>query len=113
MKTQVKKIAAGQSVRLEYAHAGNGRAETGERPNPEREREKIREMIAVLVKQAVQKQWKEQQDYYKSRPSLAVRQMEQMFGAGNLERALAPGISFKVYEQIEERIRHEWVRKGG
>lgn len=65
-----------------------------------------------MAREAVQRQMKEQQEYYRSRPSLAARQMEQIFGAGSMERALAPAISVQVYEQLEDRIRREWIRKG-
>ena len=69
-------------------------------------------MIAPLVKEAVKKQMKEQQEYYRSRPSLAAKQVEQVFGAGNLERALTPAVYLRVYERIEDRLRREAVRKG-
>ncbi len=112
MRTQVKRVCTSSRMHLEYALAKSGNGKAEQQTSPEREKEKLREMVRVLVKEAVQKQLKEQQDYYKSRPSLAVRQMEQMFGTGNLERMLTSAVSMRVYEQIEDHIRHEWIRKG-
>lgn len=112
MKIHMKGVAAAPRVDMEYALPKSGRPEPGEPPDTGRERERIREMLLPLVKEAVQKQLREQQDYYRSRPSLAAKQLEQVFGAGNLEKALAPAVSLRVYERIEERIRQERIRKG-
>lgn len=111
MKTQVKGVTPAPRVPMEYALFKNGRM-SGGRPEGGREKEKIKSLLASLVKQEVKKQLKEQQDYYKSRPSFAVKQMEQLFGRGSFERVLLPAVSGQVYEQIEERIRLEWLRKG-
>lgn len=113
MKTYVLKVVAGPHVNMEYATRRSTGAESGQQPDPARERDRIRDMIIPLVKEAVRKQLKEQQEYYRSRPSLAAKQMEQVFGAGNMERALTPAISLRVYEKIEDRLRRESVRKGG
>lgn len=112
MRTQVKRVCTAPRMHMEYALAKSGNGKAEQQTSPEREKEKLREMVRGLVKEAVQKQLKEQQDYYKSRPSLAARQMEQMFGTGNLERMLTSAVSVRVYEQIEDHIRHEWIRKG-
>lgn len=111
MKTQVKTVTPAPCVPMEYALSKNGRT-TGGRPEGSREREKVSSLLASLIKQEVKKQMKEQQDYYKSRPSFAAKQMEQMFGQGSFERVLLPAVSRQVYEQLEERVRLEWLRKG-
>lgn len=111
MKTQVKSVTRAPHVPMEYAFSRNGRM-TGGRPEGDREKEKISSLLPSLVRQEIKKQLKEQQDYYKSRPSFAAKQMEQMFGQGSFERALLPAVSRQVYEQLEDRIRLEWLRKG-
>lgn len=112
MKTYVKGVAVGPRVNMEYASPKGERNADVQQPNPARERERIKEMLVPLVKEAVQRQLKEQQEYYRSRPSLAAKQMEQVFGAGNMERVLIPALSLRVYERIEDRVRHELIRKG-
>ncbi|MCM1064957.1 MAG: hypothetical protein NC420_10900 [Eubacterium sp.] len=112
MKTYIKRVAIGPPMNMEYASPKGVRAAGGQQPDPAREKERIREMLTPLVKEAVQRQMKEQQEYYRSRPSLAAKQMEQVFGAGNMERALTPAVSLRVYEKIEDRLRHEMIRKG-
>lgn len=110
MRTQVKKaVCAGQET-MEYALLGRRRTESSGPQEPGRER--LKELLLPMVREAVQKQLKEQQDYYRSRPSLALRQAEQIFGAGTVERAIAPAVSRQVYEQLEERICRERLRKG-
>lgn len=111
MRTQVKAVTPAPHVPMEYALSKSGRT-AGGRPEAGREKEKISSLLASLVKQEVKKQLKEQQDYYKSRPSFAAKQMEQMFGQGSFERVLLPAVSRQVYEQLEDRIRLEWLRKG-
>lgn len=110
MRTQVKKVAFAMRETMEYALAGRGRPEQQRPQEPGRDR--LKEALLPMVREAVQKQLKEQQDYYRSRPSLAFRQAEQIFGAGNVERALAPAVSRQVYEQLEDRLRREGLRKG-
>lgn len=112
MKRHVMGVASALPVTREYAVPKGGKASGGQIPDYAREKERIREMAASLVKEALQKQMKEQQEYYRSRPSLAARQMEQIFGAGNMEKALTPSLSLRVYEKIEDRIRCERIRKG-
>ncbi len=112
MKTYVKGVSAAPPINMEYAPLRDQRAGGGERPSPGRERERIKEMLAPLVKEAVQKQLKEQQDYYRSRPSLAAKQMGQILGPGNMEKVLVPAVAYQVYGRLEDRMRHEWIRKG-
>lgn len=112
MKTTVLRVVPGPHVKMEYATRRSAEPGSGQQPDPARERDRIREMIPPLVKEAVKKQMKEQQEYYRSRPSLAAKQVEQVFGAGNLERVLTPTLSLRVYERIEDRLRREAVRKG-
>ena len=69
-------------------------------------------MLLPYIKEAVKKQLKEEREYYRSRPSLAAKQAEQMFGAGGLENVLVPAVTVQVYERIEEQMRREWIRKG-
>jgi len=111
MRTQVKSVVMASRTPMEYA-VSKAKSAGAEHLKPELEKEKIKDMVQSLVKQAVQKQLKEQQEYYRSRPSQAARQMEQIFGASSLEKALAPAISMRVYGQIEESIRRERIRKG-
>lgn len=111
MRTQVRSVIAAAKIPMEYAYPKCRRAEDGPRPEAGMEKEKIREMLIPLVKEAVQRQQKEQQDYYKSRPSMAARQLEQIFGAGRMESVLTQTVTMQVYEQLVERIRHERVRK--
>lgn len=112
MRTHVKGLLIAPGMCMEYASPKRERTEAGESRDITREKERIREILLPLVKEAVQRQMKEQQDYYRTRPSLAARQMEQLFGAGNIEKSLTPAVSLRVYEKIEDRIRHEWIRKG-
>lgn len=112
MKTHVKGMTAAPHMNMVYASPRREKNGAGHQPDFGREREQIKEMLVPLVKEAVQRQLKEQQDYYRSRPSLAARQLEQVFGDANIEKALTPAVSLRVYERIEERIRHEWIRKG-
>lgn len=113
MKTQVQPVKLSMGPRLEYALPRGRGSEGRGRQEPGIDRGKLREMLTAMAREAVQRQMKEQQEYYRSRPSLAARQMEQIFGAGSMERALTPAISIQVYEQLEDRIRREWIRKGG
>lgn len=112
MKTCVLDVVVGPHENMEYATRRSAGTESRRQPDPARERDRIRDMIVPLVKEAVQKQMKEQQEYYRSRPSLAAKQIEQVFGAGNMARALTPAVSLRVYEKIEDRLRRESVRKG-
>lgn len=96
---------------LEYARPGSGGGRT-EHVDWSKEREKLKESLIPFIKESIQKQLREEREYYRSRPSLAVRHLEQVFGAGNVEQALLPRVTSQVYERIEERIRQESIRKG-
>ncbi len=113
IKTQVYRVSvAAEGVCKAYAAAGCRQGAEREKTDWNREREKLKEMLLPFVKEAVKKQLKEEREYYRSRPSLAAKQAESIFGMGNLEDTLARGVAGRVYGQFEERIRHEWVRKG-
>lgn len=105
-------IYEAHSIHLEYARPGGSAAAKTESIDLSREREKLKESLLPFVKEAVQKQLKEEREYYKSRPSLAAKHMEQVFGAGNVEQAFLPRVTSQIYERIEERIRQESIRKG-
>jgi len=113
MRTQVHAVVRDSgNVCSEYAFPGGSRRQTQAKPDLSREREKMKEMLLPFVKEAVKKQLKEERDYYRSRPSMAARQLETVFGRGNLENVLVPALTLQVWEQVEERMRHEWIRKG-
>lgn len=114
MKTQVQGIlVARDEVCREYAFPG-GRGTTSGREKADfgREREKLKEQLLAYVRETVRKQWKEERDYYRSRPSMAAKQLSHVIGAGNLAQMIVPAVSDRVYEQMEERVRLEWIRKG-
>lgn len=96
---------------LEYARPGGGMGRR-ESPNWGREREKLKESLIPFVRESVQKLLREERAYYRSRPSMAAKYMEQVFGVDHMENALVPGIALRVYERVEERMRLESVRKG-
>lgn len=113
IKTQVLRVVpVREGTCREYAHPGGRKEKNQEKTDWNKEREKMKEMLLPFVKEAVKKQLKEEREYYKSRPSLAAKQAENIFGAGNLENAMARGVAGRVYGQIEERLRREWIRKG-
>ena len=111
MRLTIKSIVfETHGISLEYARQGSS-ANRAEPVNWSKEREKLRESLLPFIKESVQKQLREEREYYKSRPSLAVKHMEQVFGSGNVEHAFLPRITSQVYERIEERIRQESIRK--
>lgn len=113
MSLEIKSIVyETHGIHLEYARQGGSGAVRTEGVDWSRERERLKESLLPFVKEAVQKQLKEEREYYKSRPSLAAKHMEQLFGAGNVEQAFLPRVTSQVYERIEERIRQERIRKG-
>lgn len=110
---EVKSIVhEAHNMHLEYARLGGGSAGRAESIDFSKEREKLKDSLLPFVKEAVQKQLKEEREYYRSRPSLAAKHMEQVFGEGNVEQALLPKVTSQIYERIEERIRQESIRKG-
>lgn len=113
INTQVKTVlTASEKACREYAPPGGRQALRQEKTDWSVEREKVKEMLLPYIKEAVKKQLKEEREYYRSRPSLAAKQAEQMFGAGGLENVLVPAVTVQVYEWIEEQMRREWIRKG-
>lgn len=99
-----------QGICLEYAHPGSGAGRTKEIDRT-KEREKIKEALLPFIKETVRKQLKEEREYYKSRPSLAAKHMEQVFGTDRPESALVSGVALRVYEKVEERLRLDAMRK--
>ncbi len=99
------------NVNLEYAQrdkkGGGASTEAGV------DREKLKALLIPLVKEAVKKQLKEEREYYRSRPSQAVKQFEGVLPGEYLGKLAAPAVTRQVYAQLEERLRREWMRKGG
>lgn len=113
LRIQVKRVTpVSEGICREYALLGNRQEKQQEKTDWKREREKMKEMLLPFIKETVKKQLKEEREYYKSRPSMAAKQLESIFGAGRMEAAAAAGITSRVYEELEARIRREWVRKG-
>ena len=72
----------------------------------------MKTMLLPFVKETIKRQLKEEQEYYRSRPSRAAKQLENTLGRGTLENMLIPSVALQVYERLEESVRREWVRKG-
>lgn len=114
MKTRVQRVfVVSEEICREYATSKRGMEKGSDKTDWGREREKMKEMLLPFVKETVKKQLKEEREYYKSRPSLAAKQAESILGAGNIENALVRGMAGRVYAQMEEHMRYEWIRKGG
>ncbi|MCM1100735.1 MAG: hypothetical protein NC079_02705 [Clostridium sp.] len=112
IETKVRQVVLDNRLPvLEYARPGGG-AGRMESPNWGREREKLKESLLPFVRESVRKLLREERAYYRSRPSMAAKYMEQVFGVDHMESALVPGIALRVYERVEERMRLESVRKG-
>lgn len=108
MKTQVLPVRADEENRCrEYAGFGGRRSGRQEKPDFGRERERLKESLLPFVREAVKKQLKEERDYYRSRPSMAARQLEGILGQGQLLQVVAE----QVCSQVERRIRLERIRK--
>lgn len=113
IKTQVQRVSvATEGICKEYAAAGRRQGTGNEKTDWNREREKLKEMLLPFVKEAVKKQLREEREYYRSRPSLAMKQAESMLGLRDMKETLARGVTDRVYAQMEEQLRREWVRKG-
>ena len=107
MKTQVMPVRAdSESICREYACFGGRLLQKQERPDARQERKKMKEALLPLVRETVKKQLKEEREYYRSRPSLAARQLEGVLGQGQM----IPVITSRVCEQVERRIRLERLR---
>lgn len=112
IKMKIKSVIYdSQGICFEYARPGSGGGRTKE-IDWAKEREKMKEALLPFVKEAVRKQLKEEREYYKSRPSLAAKHMEQVFGANRPESVLVSGVALRVYEKVEERLRLDAMRKG-
>ena len=113
IKTQILQVVpAREGICREYASPRGKQEKNQEKTDWNREREKMKEMLLPFIKEAVKKQLREEREYYKSRPTMAAKQAESIFGVGNLENAMARGVAGRVYGQLEERLRREWIRKG-
>lgn len=102
---------APEGAALEYARRDAGSRKGAEEKDRNHERERIKEQLMSFVKEAVKKQLREEREFYRSRPSLAAKQYERLFGAG-LGNSLVPAVSRRVFEQVEEHMRWERIRKG-
>lgn len=109
LKIQVMPICAdSESICREYAGFGSRPARGQEKTDFRAERQKIKESLLPFVLEMVKKQLKEEREYYRSRPSRAVRQLEGILGQGQL----VPVVTRQVCDQVERRIRLERIRKG-
>lgn len=112
-KMKIKSVVYdSQGICFEYARPGGGGGRTKE-IDWAKERDKMKEALLPFVKEAVRKQLKEEREYYKSRPSLAAKHLEQVFGANRPESVLVSGVALQVYEKVEERLRLNAMRRGG
>lgn len=106
MNTQVLPVLVDEESRCrEYAGFGGRRG--GRQEKPDQEREKLKESLLPFVREAVKKQLKEERDYYRSRPSMAARQLEGILGQGQLLQVVAE----QVCSQVEKRMRLERIRR--
>ncbi len=113
MKLQIKQVIAGrESVCRDYALIRGRLPERPEKIDWNAERERMKAALLPYVKEIIKKQLKEEREYYRSRPSLAAKQLENLFGAGKMAHMIVPEVTVRVYEQIEERIRRERLRRG-
>lgn len=109
MRIRVKPVLVdSENICREYALPGRSPGGKQEKADRSREREQMKEALLPFVKEAVKKQMKEEREYYRSRPSLAARQLESFFGQGQLVSALTG----QVCEQLEQRFRYERLRRG-
>lgn len=109
MKIQVRPVLVdSDSICREYAAFSCYPGGTREKADWGRERAKMKEALLPFVREAVKKQMKEEREYFRSRPSLAARQFESIFGQGQIISTL----TYRVCEQMEQQLRHERLRKG-
>lgn len=101
-------------ISLVYAarECGGRNTERYEEADRNRERERLKEQLMPYLREMVKKQLKEQQDYYKSRPSMAEKHFENIFRTSSMEKAMAAKVTTQVYVRMEERMRWEWLRRG-
>lgn len=109
MKMRVKPVIVdSENICREYALPGRSPGGKPANTDRSREREQMKEALLPFVREAVKKQMKEEREYYRSRPSLAARQLESFLGQGQLVSTLTG----QVCEQMEQRFRHERLRRG-
>ncbi len=96
-----------ESICRDYAGRGSKAASEQEKIDLKAEREKMKEALLPFVRETVKKQLKEEREYYRSRPSLAARQMEGVLGQGQL----VPILAGQVCERVESQLRLERIRK--
>lgn len=97
-----------ESICREYAGFGSRQVQRQDKADLKAEREKMKEALLPFVREAVKKQMKEEREYYRSRPSLAARQLEGVLGQGQL----VPILAGQVCDRVERQIRLERIRKG-
>ncbi len=109
IKTQVLSVLADSGTACrEYAGPGRSQERRQEKVDLKREREKLKESLLPFVREAVRKQLKEEREYYRSRPSLAARQLEGIVGQGQLVSTVAD----LACDRVESRMRLERIRRG-
>ncbi|MCM1192403.1 MAG: hypothetical protein NC123_10790 [Butyrivibrio sp.] len=96
-----------ESLCREYAGFGIRSGQRQEKINLKAEREKLKEALLPFVREAVKKQLKDEKEYYRSRPSLAARQLEGVLSQGQL----VPVLTGQVCDRVEQQIRLERIRK--
>lgn len=96
-----------ESICREYAGFRSRSAQRQEKIDFKAEREKMKEALIPFVRETVKKQLKEEREYYRSRPSLAARQLEGVLGQGQL----LPTLTGQVCDRVERQIRLERIRK--
>lgn len=106
-----KIINSRDRIRLVYAVQGRGSVDTGGR-DIKREREQLKEWLKPLVKETVQKQFKEEREYYKSHPSMAARYYGGLLKPEYMEAAFTETVAGDVYGRVEERLRMKRIRTG-
>lgn len=108
MKTRVMPVCGDtESLCREFAGFGSHPARRQEKVDLKAEREKLKEALLPFVRETVKKQLKEEREYYRSRPSQAVRQLEGVLGQGQLVQVLTG----QVCDRVEQQIRLERIRK--
>lgn len=109
MRTLVMPVRADEESKCrEYAGFSGRRGGRQEKPDFSREREKLKEALLPFVREAVKKQLKEERDYYRSRPSMAARQLESVLGQGQLLQVVAEQVCGRVERRMQlERIRRQ------
>ena len=97
-----------ETVCREYAGRGGPSVGRQDKPDFRQEREKMKEALLPFVRETVKKQLREEREYYRSRPSMAAKQLEGVLGQGQLVAT----VTRQVCRQVEEHIRLERIRRG-